>query len=175
MGTTKATNDKRKAVESLLEPYQKYIDRLKAVQSEFEKQQGVQLKEAQDRNKSTDALIRYATNAGHTTEKVKELRMSVAELRDIFGSLNTSTFNIDFANIGTIFHGITDGFESAGEAAEAFGSLALDVFGAITDAQNLNIENQIKNLEMQRNVEIEFAGDSAVARAQIEERFNKEN
>src|SRR5690606_33597361 len=68
---------------------------------------------------------------------------------------------------------IQDEFKNAGEAAEAFGALALDAINLVIEAGRRETEQRIAQLERQKDIQLEFAGDSARAREQIEERFAK--
>ncbi len=72
-----------------------------------------------------------------------------------------------------LFDGIKNGFEDAGEAAQAFGALATDAVNGLAQAQNARIEQQIENLGRERDISLAFAGDSAEARAAIEERYQE--
>lgn len=81
------------------------------------------------------------------------------------------TLGIQEQTINNLFDGIKDGFEDAGEAAVAFGALATDVINELARAQNARIDQQIERLGRERDIAVAFAGDSAEARAVIEDRY----
>ena len=93
-------------------------------------------------------------------------------LFEAFGRLE-ATLGVQAGTFETIFDGIKFGFQDASEAAEAFGNIATAAFSTITENSNIKLENELQNLEIEKDTALAFAGDSAAAREQIEERFDK--
>lgn len=172
LGSAKAVKIKREEIRLAANSYKEWAEALKRANDYIEGDLASIVSEKLVGTTLED-LERYRDRTVKATDETDGLIKATLNLSDVFGSLNTS-LGIDFSAIGNLFQGFTDGFENAGEAAENFGSIALDVFAAVTRAQNIALQNQINNLETQRNIEIEYAGGSAEARGQIEERFANE-
>lgn len=164
LGNAKATKKKRDEVDSLSKSYEKFLGQV-AKQQEIADKKIKKLIE--------DLLVADTSGLKPLKKDTDDLIKSVIDLSDVFGSLNTS-LGIDFTVIASLYDNFRITLSDAGQAAEDFGSIALDVFAAVTKAQNTALENQLRNLATQRNVEIEYAGNSAEARGQIEERFANE-
>ena len=118
------------------------------------------LKEKQ--NKTTQDAINLTRQEAEETEILTEA----------FGNLE-SALGIQQGTFDTIFDGITNGFEDAGEAAQAFGELASGAFANIMQASNVRLENEARNLEIEKDTALQFAGDSAAAREEIERRYDE--
>jgi len=111
-------------------------------------------------------------------KKAQRVSDLINHLPDVFGvGLSSGItefftgFNMEIDTTADKAEQMAQRFEKIGHMMKGVGEIAVGVFGAIKDAQNVALENQIRNLETQRNIEIAFAGDSAEARGQIEERF----
>lgn len=102
----------------------------------------------------------------------RDAAFQAAMVQDAFVRLGNS-LGIQETTIRELFSGLKDGFLDIGEAAQAFGYLAIDVIDSIARSQNNNIQAQISRLEKQKQIELAFAGDSASAREEIEERYQR--
>ena len=172
LGSARALKIKREEIQLAANAYKEWAEALKRANDYIEKDLASIVSEKLV-GTTVEDLEKYRDRTVKATNDTEDLIKKTINLSDVFGSLNTS-LGIDFTAIGNLFDGFVNGFDSAGEAAENFGSIALDVFAAVTRAQNIALQNQIQSLETQRNIEIEYAGGSAEARGQIEERFAEE-
>lgn len=82
-----------------------------------------------------------------------------------------ASLGIQASTIKTLFDQYKEGFKDVGAAAGAFGNLMIDIANNIAQAQNAKIERHIQGLQQEKEVALLFAGDSAAAREQIEERY----
>ena len=82
-------------------------------------------------------------------------------------------FGIQSSTINSLFDVIKNGFEDAGQAAEAFGALATDVISQVATAQNARIEQDITSLNQEREIALSIASDNAQDRELIEQRFQE--
>lgn len=66
--------------------------------------------------------------------------------------------------------GISD-FDKMKMAVQSVAGVMIEVINGIANAQNERIERHIERLEQEKDIQLEFAGDSAAARGNIEERY----
>lgn len=111
-------------------------------------------------------------NAAIRAKRARDIAFQNEMIADAFVRFG-GVLGIQETTVRDLFSGIKDGFSDAGEAAEAFGSLAIDAIGSLNAAQNAQIDAQIANLQKQKEVEMAFAGDSARAREEIEARYQR--
>lgn len=58
-------------------------------------------------------------------------------------------------------------------AVQAVGGVMIEIINGIANAQNARIDRHIERLETEKEIQLAFAGDSAAARGEIEERFDR--
>lgn len=122
----------------------------------------------------------YAMDASafekYQKDKEKSAEDSQARIENILkGSFVRlgSELGIQASTIENLFEAYKDGFKDIGKTAQAFGALMVDVVNSIAAAQNARIDREIENLELEKEISIAFAGDSAAARGAIEERYRE--
>jgi len=107
-------------------------------------------------------------------ETQKETDKAKDKLNDYFKSFQEAFFgDIGLPTLFKILNDEIDGFgENAYVTALAVSEVFQEAFNAILEASNQAYETQLTNLEKRKSIEIEFAGDSATARAEIEEQYD---
>jgi len=110
------------------------------------------------------------TQKENQAENIESIRENFAEIKDI-----TAEFaGEEFAIFGELTDNIAQLFESekitAIDALNAIGSGANAVFASV----NAGRENQVRNLEKQKQAELEIAGDNTEAREAIEAKFDEQ-
>lgn len=122
-----------------------------------------------------EGLNKTLDNTKNRIKAIKEAQTELAKqelLFEAFGRLE-ETLGIQAGTFETLFEQIGDGFEDISASAQAFGEIAKGAFAQIQQASNARLESQIKNLEEEKETALAFAGESAFAREQIEENFDK--
>jgi DNA repair exonuclease SbcCD ATPase subunit len=127
---------------------------LAKVKSELRK---VDLQEAKDKQDQDQENI--------DLEKQK-LEQAIEILKGEFSKLGEA-FGIPEEAFNTIFDGIRNGFESIGEATDAFGSAAIGVFEQITAADNARLDRRLENIQREAELQLAFEGNTAEAREAI--------
>lgn len=111
-------------------------------------------------------------NAAIRAKRARDIAFQNEMIADAFVRFG-SALGIQETTVRDLFSGIKDGFSDIGEAAKAFGNLAIDAINAVTASQNAQIDAQIANLQKQKEIELAFAGDSGRAREEIELRYQR--
>lgn len=126
---------------------------------------------------STEALEKenavLLKNAAEREKAKRDALFAEKQIEDAFVRLG-ETLGIQEQTTRDLFDGIVNGFNDAGDAAETFGALAIDALNALTAAQRRQTEEKIEQLEKQKEIELQFAGESAAARGAIEERYQRQ-
>lgn len=123
-----------------------------------------------------EALLPTAENLRGVLEDVgneispEEQAEAINELKGALGGLE-SALGLSSGTFQNLFDQIEQGFSDSGETAQAFADLAVGALSLITEASNQRLENQLVNLEKEKELTLTFAGDSAAAKEQIELRF----
>ncbi len=92
------------------------------------------------------------------------------ELKNAFVSLGEE-IGISKSETELLFEGIENGFDSAGEAAQAFGSLAQGVFSELARSSAVNSQNKIAELEREREAALSNSRLEVEDRERIEQAF----
>lgn len=122
------------------------------------------------------ALNNFLENA---RKKAEEFQNKLLEIRETFATL-PSILGINNDAFVNLFIGLTEGFDTFGDQwdqlavkVEAFGEIAIGVINQITASQNARFQSQISDLEREKQIQIEQAGESAEGRKRIEEEFDR--
>lgn len=178
LGVTKKIKEYRKETEKVLSVLKEWEEMMKERERigkviDDRLKDGAK-KELEGITANTDALEKenksLLNNAAQREKDKNDRIFAEKQIEDAFVRLG-ETLGIQEQTTRDLFDGIKNGFADAGEAAEAFGALATDAINAIMSAQRRKTEQQIEQLEQEKNAQLEFAGDSSRAREEIEERF----
>lgn len=122
-----------------------------------------------------DTLNQKLAETAEEMERVKKVQRDIASEDILFDAFNRleSQLGVQAGTFEALFDGIRLGFDDVGEAADNFGNLATGIFSNITQASNVRLENERRNLEIEKATAIEFAGDSAADREEIERRYDE--
>lgn len=100
---------------------------------------------------------------GLDSDQMDTLRDSILGVADALG--------ISELTVDSFFDAFEDGVITAEELMTSFALLAVDAVNMINDAQRTRTMEHIDRLQTEKDIAIAFAGDSAAAKGEIEERF----
>jgi len=130
----------------------------------------------------TKQLSESAEKAVKEFEALKEAedkaKMSMEELKKITDEYLRSFTEGFFADAGlpTLFKVLNKEIVGFGQnfavTFTTIAEIAQEAFNFISEASNQSFQNQLRNLEQERDVALQFAGESTSARAEIEEQFD---
>src|SRR5690606_33707372 len=98
-------------------------------------------------------------NASQREKDKRDAIFASQQIEDAFVRLG-ETIGIQEQTTRDLFDGIKNGFIDAGEAAEAFGALALDAINMVAQTQRQRTQEHLEDLERQRDYELSLVGDS---------------
>lgn len=134
---------------------------------------GIDLKEYKA---ATDELEAHAEKidkiaAANERRRKQELYTSRA-VKEAFVSLG-ETLGVSSQVVDDFFENLQDGFKDLESSVDSFRDIFNSATRIMAQNQNRHLEERLEKLRKQRDIEIEFAGDSAEARGAIEERFQR--
>ena len=186
-------NNYLKQISDINDKYQKEeAERQKKENDEFLKEQDKLFKEDEKDTKEYNEAVAYWDN--WRTEKAlkeaaereeiflketKRIKDYLAQSTDLgnfgFGSLNIFTQLEE--NGKTVFENMLENAEGFKEKfaviVNAIGDIAKDVFNAMSERQNAYYEQQFKNLETEKDLAIQFAGENTAGREAIERQYEE--
>jgi hypothetical protein len=141
--------------------------------------------------KQISSLKQIRSTTADTTEEYKSFNAELAILEDGLKSLRGELSELEGEGLKLDLEamGLTaEGFEkwrkgtskTVDEASEdwqqsfqEWSSVAVDAIQIVQDAQSMQIQNQLNDLEKSKSIAILFAGESATAREEIERQFDE--
>ena len=155
----------------------KWLERLRQLERQQEKMREDARKALEDRDTSVDPELQEEGERLERERAEREKQKSLIEkerelIKGAFMRLGES-LGIQGETISDLFDSFAHGFTDAGQAAEQFGALFSDVMNAATKASNARIQERINQLSLEKEIAMQFAGDSAAAREEIEKRYDE--
>lgn len=172
--------------EALLDYNKEVLEIISSASKEREKLESLALRPIDAVKVGKDPTTQLSESAKKATEEFIKLKkaeddakLSMAELKKITDEY-LKTFTEGFfadAGLPTLFKVLND--EILGFGADfavtftTIAEIAQEAFSFISQASQQNFEQQYRNLERERDIAIQFAGESTSARAEIEEQYER--
>ena len=151
------------------------LDKIKYIELELKAEnlnKDVQVKLAQELYNLKSALLQQEADDFKKTQEEKSKAQKEREqvLKDSFTRL-AEEIGLSGESIQAVFDLLDNKFETTAEKMEAFGQIAVGVFQAVIQASNDNLQNQIENLEIERESVLENEQLSAEQKEMINDKF----
>lgn len=183
-------NIKREKQISIGEDFLKYLaeteKRIKAVDKEIKKHIDTNIDVSEAIEKAKEATKDIAKAEKERLYQVEKLNIALKEMEGFFNEFSSEMLgNAGFDFVNDMFFQLEDGvskFEKLSEAAKTSGDEFAFMFNTITEigqeafnflqtSQNQYFDNQYSRLEQQRDIAIQFAGESTSAQEEIERQY----
>jgi len=172
--------------EALLDYHKEVLEIISSASKEREKLESLALRPIDAVKVGADPTTQLSESAKKAVEEFIKLKkaeddakLSMAELKKITDEY-LKTFTEGFfadAGLPTLFKVLNDEILGFGDnfavTFTTIAEIAQEAFSFISQASQQNFDQQYRNLERERDIAIQFAGESTSARAEIEEQYER--